>query len=210
MYLSTRQQVQQLRAAVSLHQILSSEPNSVPVVIKPKDRYEIAVLLSLAILQLYKTPWLSDDWTRNDIYLLNNSSETSLAKNFYVSKTFSSPQVQASPNSELDLALLRNSSVFNLGLALLELTYGHPVEYYQLSKDLTDGQQTVMTNKLIALRLLRCIDEYEGKRYSDVVSRCIHCDFATRVTSFEDDDFRQNFYSGVVEPLQAILNDFVK
>ena len=177
---------------------------------KPKDRYEVAVLLSSTVLQLYSTPWLNDNWTRSDIYLLSGCHEKTIAKNFYVSKNFCTSQVQLPAESDPELALLRNASVFNLGLALLELTFGHPIEYYECEKDLRDGKRTVMTNRLIAERLIGQIEDYEGKRYSDVVYRCIYCDFGSRVTSFESDEFRQNFYKAAVVPLEGILNDFIR
>ncbi|KAF4632645.1 hypothetical protein G7Y89_g5493 [Cudoniella acicularis] len=196
--------------AKSLHQILSRGSNLQSVIITPKDRYELALLLSSTLLQLHNTPWLNDNWTRDDIYLLQGWSEKSLAKNIYVSKTFSPPQTNAAMQTDPDLPLLRNVSVFNLGLALLELTFGHPIEYYETEADLRNGVWTVMTNRLIAERLIGKIETYEGKRYSDVVYRCVYCDFGSRVTSFENDEFRQNFYAGVVQPLAQILDDFVK
>lgn len=202
---------QPTQPTMSLYQILSDETRSPSISIKPKDRYELAVLLSSTILQLYNTPWLSDNWTRKDIYLLSVKAEqaTTLAKNFYISKGFSAlPTLSA--ESDPELALLRNASVFNLGLALLELTFGHPVEYYEDEKDLRNGVRTIMTNRLIAERLIGKIEDFEGKRYSDVVYRCIYCDFGCRVTSFENEEFRQNFYKGVVVPLEGILHDFTK
>jgi hypothetical protein len=143
------------------------------VVITPKDRYELAFLLSSSILQLYKTPWLNDNWTRDEIYLLYALPEKALARNMYVSKSFPKSQITLLAQADPDLALIRNVSVFNLGLALLELTYGHRIEYYQSESDLRNGIRTAMTNMLIAQRLIGQIEEYEGKRYSDVVYRCI-------------------------------------
>jgi hypothetical protein len=210
-YLSTRPPPPQIDwPATSLRQILYSGSDLQSVSITPKDRYELALLLSSTLLQLNNTPWLSDNWTRDDIYLLKGWSEKPLAKNIYVSKTFAPPQINTPKQIDSDLQLLRNVSVFNLGLALLELTFGHPIEYYETEDDLRNGVRTVMTNRLIAERLIVNIEMYEGKRYSDVVYRCIHCDFGTRVTSFENDEFRQSFYVGVVVPLEKILNDFVK
>ena len=209
-FATPRQTAQADWAARSLRQILSSDSIAQPVTITPKDRYELALLLASTLLQLYNTPWLNDNWTRNDIYLLKGWSEKSLAKNIYVSKTFPSPQNDIPSKTDPDLPLLRNVSVFNLGLALLELTFGHPIEYYESADDLRNGVRTVMSNRLTAERLIGKIEMYEGKRYSDVVYRCIHCDFGSRVTSFEDEEFRRNFYSGVVVPLGRILDDFVK
>jgi hypothetical protein len=210
-YLSTQKQaLQSLRSVISLHQVLSGESIPQPVVITPKDRYELAFLLSSSVLQLYNTPWLNDNWTRNEIYLLYALPEKALARNIYVSRSFPKSQRRISNDIDPDLALIRNVSVFNLGLALLELTYGHPIEYYESEKDLRNGVRTAVTNMLIAQRLIGQIEEYEGNRYSDVVYRCINCDFGTRVTSFESSEFRNKFYKGVVVLLEGILHDFVK
>lgn len=201
-----------LQDAVSLHQILDAKPNqsTAPVAIKLKDRYELALLLASSILQLYNTSWLNDNWTRSEVHLLKTCTDNTLAKNFYVSKSFCGTASQSSSSPDPDLALLRNPSIFNLGLALLELTFGHPIEFYETEKDLRDGKRTTMTYLSIAKRLIEQIEDYEGQRYSDVVSRCIYCDFGSRVTSFDNDKFRQNFYEGVVVPLEEILNDFVR
>lgn len=212
-YLSAREHpAQSFQSVLSLHQILNSKQRQGALLasIKPKDRYELALLLSSSVLQLYNTPWLNENWTRSDVYLLRTCPENTLAKNFYVTKRFCDTEIQALPDADPEFALLRNPSVFNLGLALLELTFGHPIEFYESEQDLRDGKRTIMTNRLIAERLIRQIEDYEGKRYSDVVYRCIYCDFGSRVTSFESDEFRQNFYKGVVMPLEEILNDFVK
>jgi hypothetical protein len=205
-----RQSLQSPQSSISLHQVLSGKSAPQPVAITPKDRYELAFLLSSSILQLYKTPWLNDNWTRDEIYLLYAIPEKALARNIYVSKSFPKSQITLSAQADPDLALIRNVSVFNLGLALLELTYGHPIEYYQSESDLRNGTRTAMTNMLIAQRLIGQIEEYEGKRYSDVVYRCIYCDFGTRVASFENAEFRQKFYKGVVVPLESIFHDFVR
>ncbi|KAH6679401.1 hypothetical protein B0J14DRAFT_558719 [Halenospora varia] len=150
-------------AAISLHQILAAEARCQPVAIKPRDRLELAFLLSSSILQLYNTPWLSDNWSRKEIYLLagNSGQATTLAHNFYVSKGFAAPEVTTPADFDPELALLRNISVVNLGLALIELTFGHPIEYYETEHDLRNGARTILTNRLIAERLIGQIEEIE-------------------------------------------------
>jgi hypothetical protein len=65
-----------------------------------------------------------------------------------------------------------------------------------------------LANRLIAERMIGQIEDYEGKRYRDVVYRCIYCDFGIGVTSFESDEFRQNVYKGVVMPLRRDIERF--
>ena len=194
-----------LPTLTTLHEILSMRQNISTINLKPKNRYELALLLSSTILQLSGTPWLADNWTKCDIYLLQTEPDKALAEQLYVSKGFSTHMTS---KQDSDFDLIRNVSVFNLGLILLELAFGHPIEYFQSDKDQKDSTRPVLMNRLIAGRLLLQIEDYEGKRYRDVVSRCIHCDFGTSVTSFENDEFRQTFYEGVVVPLQGILKDF--
>lgn len=193
----------------SLHQIISGG-SSQPLKITNKDRYELALLLSSTLLQLYNTPWLNDNWTREDIHLRQDWLGKSLAKNLYVSKTFNAVQPGCSQQSDPDLCLIQNISVFNLGIALLELAFGHSIEYYETAADLRDGVRTNLTNLYIAIRPAEETEMHEGKRYSDVVKRCIRCQFNTIETSFENDEFRENFYQGVVVTLEGILNDFVR
>ncbi len=94
--------------------------------------------------------------------------------------------------------------VFALGVALLELSYSRPLLDFKVAEDLDDqGHEDSMTEVSIATRLADTIHEREMDNYAKAVLRCVRCSFDTFSCDFDDVDFRKNFYSGVVAPLQA-------
>ena len=61
-----------------------------------------------------------------------------------------------------------------------------------------------------AQRLLRNkeISDESGKRFSDVVSRCIYCDFNNSAASLDDADFQKAVYANVVQELEEDYRQF--
>lgn len=60
-----------------------------------------------------------------------------------------------------------------------------------------------MTEVSIATRLADKIHEREMDNYAKAVLRCIRCSFDTFMCDFENRDFREKFFYGVVVPLRA-------
>jgi hypothetical protein len=93
--------------------------------------------------------------------------------------------------------------VFALGVALLELAYGAPILSFMELQDLNDdGKEDSMTKVSIATRLARQLNENESENFAKAVQRCIICNFDTFSFDFENKEFREKFYEGVVVPLQ--------
>lgn len=59
-----------------------------------------------------------------------------------------------------------------------------------------------MTEFSIAMRLADEIHLRELPNYAKVAARCIRCNFDTFTCNFEDEEFRERFYEGVIVPLQ--------
>lgn len=60
-----------------------------------------------------------------------------------------------------------------------------------------------MTQVSIATRLADRIHEREMENYAKAVLRCIRCNFDTFACDFEDREFREKFFEGLVAPLRA-------
>jgi hypothetical protein len=121
----------------------------------------------------------------------------------YVSLTFASPSGLQNPNSTKRRRCVKNELVFALGVALLELSWGKPLLSLKAPEDLNDqGNEDSMTEFSIATRLADSIHNRELPNYAKAVVRCIHCNFDTFTYDFDDKDFRERFYEGVVLPLQ--------
>jgi hypothetical protein len=121
----------------------------------------------------------------------------------YVSRTFASPSDLQNSNSTNRRRFVKNELVFALGVALLELSWGKPLLSLKDSKDLNDqGNEDSMTEFSIATRLADSIHNRELPNYAKAAVRCIRCTFDTFTYDFDDKDFRERFYEGVVMPLQ--------
>jgi hypothetical protein len=93
--------------------------------------------------------------------------------------------------------------VFALGVALLELSWGQSLLTYKTPDDLDgQGMEHNMTEFSIAMRLADEIHTRESPNYTKAVARCIYCRFDTFTHDFDNKEFRERFYDGVIVPLQ--------
>lgn len=212
---------------VSLAEILSrnegDDQRPVGVELRLRDKYELAVTLATSVLQLHATPWLDEHWSNKDVYFVRKRSESSPASFAYIQKAFDPPQVaiaksRANSSSEpaapssISRPMVRNETIFALGVSLIELSLGRTLASFQQEADLgPNGEHSFITDWRIANRLLKeKIVFSEGDRYTKTVHRCINCIFDPLDPSLENAAFRQAFYDNAVVPLKEILVDFVK
>ncbi|KAL8806061.1 MAG: hypothetical protein Q9182_001593 [Xanthomendoza sp. 2 TL-2023] len=163
-----------------------------------KARLQLAVTLAATALQLYNTPWLDTYWNGESIRFRQGSIEHP-----YISTTF--PQAgPCSPATEPDrgkFSLIRNRSMFGLGVLLIELSLGKVLECYKNPKqDIRPEDFSAIAQQVGALA-----DE-ESPGYSDALKACIWCDFRVKDLDMENDSFRRAVYEEVVVPLEKDLN----
>ena len=164
----------------------------------------LALTLASAVLQLWETPWLPTTWTSKDIVMLNTSSGLTVPSHFYVSKNFDVDTSSSTLVPARSRRFVKNEMVFALGVALLELSYSRSLIDFKVAEDLNEqGLEDSMTEVSIATRLADTIHEREMENYAKAVLRCVRCSFDTFSCDFDDADFRKNFYTSVVAPLQA-------
>ncbi|KAH7393524.1 hypothetical protein BKA64DRAFT_89975 [Cadophora sp. MPI-SDFR-AT-0126] len=205
---------------VSLAEILDSNGQNAQhpheVELGLREKYELAVVLAMSVLQLHATPWLHECWSNKDLYFARRRSESSPALCAYIQKSFNPPKVRAMSNPELTPVMsrpsVRNETIFALGVCLIELSLGRTLASFQEETDLgPDGKRTILTDWMIANRVLKeRIVVSEGDRYSKTVHRCINCVFEPLDPTLESAVFREAFYNNAVLPLKDILIDFVK
>ena len=107
-------------------------------------------------------------------------------------------QQQAPPSFVGDQLVVKNRSLFALGVALLELSYGAPLSTRRTAEDLEDD----FTQYRTASRLTKKIQSDELPRFASVVGKCMYptpenCDF-----SFANEGFRRRYFQEVVLPLR--------
>jgi hypothetical protein len=140
----------------------------------------------------------------DDIFLDSSKG----ANDLYVIKTFdsiASTTREEALRSAMDALLVKNRTLFALGVALLELTYEARLSNLQSPEDLNDD----FTQYRAATRLAQKIEGDELPRFASVVRKCIYptpegCDF-----SFASEGFRRRFFQDVVLPLKADYDELL-
>lgn len=204
------------RAVISFKELMAPRPRSDGLLLTRgnlplswAERLEIALTVASSILQLQQTPWLRDDWTKEDLSLCTDCTDET-KQHVLVSKVFPAPELSDSRRAAKVFGLPRNKTLFALGVFLIELCLGESFESLRSAQDPLDanGHTNILTDLSAADRLTKHIYGEVGNRYGDVVRRCIHCDFNQRSVNLDDDDFRQAVYEGVILPLQANAREF--
>jgi len=196
---------------LSLNQLLSrKESEEVPSLLG-RDKYELALILATSVLQLHNTPWLANQNWKEDVRFVRAKGKSSPFA--YIQKRFDgSEQNGLASRRGSQSGPIRNSTIFALGVTLIELSLGRTLRYFQRPEDLgEDGEPNFLTDFSIAQRLImEEVQEKEGARYANTVNRCINCIFDGIDPSLEDEQFRQAFYESAVVPLKEVRDDFVK
>jgi hypothetical protein len=194
----------------SLHQVLTKRGNVTrhPTLL---DKLQIATKLSSNVLQLHNTPWLSDDWRSSDVFFLYRSGAIppSIYEDPFVYGSLSPQRGKSTPNQRTTSRVIRNQTLFALGVLLIELWYGQPLEELQSAGDL-NHQGTPGIAWCTATRIAEEEIEFQaGKRYADAVRRCIRCEFGEhRTPDLQSESFQQAVFEGVVVPIEKTLEQF--
>ncbi|KAL8683026.1 MAG: hypothetical protein Q9224_006720, partial [Gallowayella concinna] len=162
-----------------------------------KARLQLAATLAATALQLHTTPWLDTFWNGESIRFRQGSIEHP-----YISTTFpkTEPGPPATDGDKGTFSLIRNRCMFGLGVLLIELSLGRPLECYKNPRqDLRAEDFSAIAQQVGALA-----DE-ESPGYSDALKACIWCDFRVKDLDMENDSFRRAIYEEVVVPLERDL-----
>jgi hypothetical protein len=201
---------QQQWTSCSLQQVLTKQSN-VTRSLTQLDKLQIATKLSSNMLQLYSTPWLSDDWRSSEIFFLYRSgaTPTSIYKNPFVFSSLSLRKGKSNTAQKTTSRITPNQTLFALGVLLIELWYGQPLEELQSASDL-DHQGTPGIAWCTATRIAEEeLESQAGKRYADAVRFCIRCKFGEhRTADLQSESFQRAVFEGVVVPIEKTLEQF--
>jgi hypothetical protein len=177
------------------------------------DKLRVAVDLASSVLQLYKTPWLNEQWSDNDVYFIQRPGLPSsmVFEHPFVYRKFSPAADESSRSSQSGAhSVIRNETLFTLGILLTELLFGVSIEELQTPDDLnhqgTPGIIWCTVDRILENKL---IEAEAGPRYQEAVRRCIRCDFDQTVSSLDDSNFQRAVFEGVVAPLEKTLQQFI-
>jgi hypothetical protein len=173
------------------------------------DARRLAVPLAAGVLRLHDTPWLGATWSDKDITVMFQNGKV-LAEHPFVSGQLNNTAV-VTPDPSFIAAVIRNKTLFTLGIVLTELCMGKPMDELSIPGELNaDGTKHDLSDYLTVSRLLNLeeISNKFGRRWSDVVRRCIYCDFNHSKTSLDDAGFLKAVYHGVLVELEVEHRQF--
>ncbi|RYP74982.1 hypothetical protein DL771_002630 [Monosporascus sp. 5C6A] len=165
-----------------------------------RDRLRLAVTLSSSVLQLHETPWLDENWGKDDILFIKRAEKTAYHHPFVSQGIDRGGQRSSTITSPWMRRIIRNQTLYALGVSLIELWYGKPMSQLHKPEDGPPGDS--MTEFNTAHRLVDELYNEAGGKYSDAVRRCIRCDFDSRANNLEDIAFQRAVYEGVVAQLK--------
>jgi hypothetical protein len=162
--------------------------------ISREDRKRLSLHISISLLQLYQTRWITGEWNGDEIIFkgLDGKSQSSVLGQPYLRRRF--PQTAATPKDT-------QAIVFRLGVLLLELCLGEGV-----TDRCPQGKEPEWK------AAYDCWEQYakaeEGPEIAEAIRRCLEIDFPTESKSLESKELRKALYNQVVRPLKEALEHF--
>ncbi|KAL8840618.1 MAG: hypothetical protein Q9176_003731 [Flavoplaca citrina] len=190
--------------ATNLYELLSQNQGPSTAVsnrLTRKIRLQLAVILASTALQLHTTPWLDSSWNGKIINFHGGA-----LNHPYISKVFA----KATPTQPIEKPTpcpVRNQTLFALGILLLELSTGKPLDSFK------DPQNSGPFEEFVtASQVLQAISEEESSNYYDAAQACIFCNFrgSAKDLNLANDAFRKAFYEDVVVPLEEDLKYYCR
>ncbi|XMA14583.1 hypothetical protein WAI453_007374 [Rhynchosporium graminicola] len=166
-----------------------------------KERYQISLTLAYAVLQFYGTPWLQEIWSKKEIYFIGSNQY--LVDSLYLIQHPIPKQNARELTGLPELRPWANPTTYALGIVLLELAFGFPLE--AIHPDTSDlgpgGLPDALTELRKARRLALMIEERDGEGLATTIIKCMRYD------AFEPEDsrFQECFYNDVIVPLEICL-----
>lgn len=201
----------------TLEEILAdAKARSKPIPIA--DKIALSRSLAAAVLQYHSTPWLKQEWRSEDIvffgvgdhsirrlrspylktpYLRTTVSTHSAVK---IAKATASPKITGSINSSSQRTIIRNQTLFNLGVMFVEIAYNAPLDELKLPQDEKgDGHSSYWA----AERLAPPIEDTHGPGYREIVEMCLYCSFGPAY-DLDDPRLQESFFREVVQRLAGL------
>lgn len=184
------------------------------------SRTEIIVLskqLATAVLQYHTTPWLEDSWNSDHVLVDADSKHHASVGlidhrksrpqfDSYLDVSIHNPsEVLQSPITSRSRTLIRNWTLYSLGVMLLELAYRRPIQEMRKSQDIDVNEHN--TNYYTADRIQQNVSQEMGIDFAEIVRKCIQCDFGYGA-DLSLTKLQEGFYEDVVQKLEDIETKF--
>lgn len=175
------------------------------------QQFALSHQLALSSLELYKSPWLPERWRVSDIstFARPSADDSLFVRQLHVTSAISkTPNMRraasdshwalADANRSSDVSYIYsigNGTLFSLGVALLEIAHGAPLEDFRQSTD---------PNLLCTVQRLSQRGCLLGEKYRQLALQCLRCDFG-RGTELELRGLQDAVYTDVVGQLDELM-----
>jgi hypothetical protein len=201
------QKVWQLRSQQRKLQIIDSKPaTSLESLIRTqsrlslRDKRRLALIFAYSLLKYHDSEWLSDEWGKSSISFFYSSQEKPDLMRPYLSTRFDKSQ---SASSQMNMMKFHpNSSILALGILLIEMDLGKPIEAYRTATE----DINVNTDMIVADRTVKSMDQCSDP-YRGAIVACLKIPWvpAGQKVSLEDMETRNGLCINVVHPLEREL-----
>ncbi|KAK4452752.1 hypothetical protein QBC34DRAFT_345838 [Podospora aff. communis PSN243] len=170
-----------------------------------RQRYRLSLVLASSFVQLKDTSWVQTPWDKRNVHFpSSHEGQADLESPFIVSQ-FKSPG-RSTGRVSTDGASTNDHDVAGiacLGILLLELCFGRPIENHPSRSALPDGvggdQIRAAFDLIAALEWLKEANDEAGPDYTEAVEWCLA---GCRTLSREGNSWRKHMMERVVEPLE--------
>lgn len=176
-------------------------------------RSRLAAELSLSLLRYAQTPWLQNQWNKDDISFVVEHDQIHFGRPFI--STGLSTKVKNSI-AFYRRAGIENESLFTMGILLIELWCGLTID--EICQQQHIGQiftQTIASTDVSISwtemeKLLSYLEDEAGEDYCVIVKVCIRCEIPGSKKDFEAGAFQDAVFSNVVYPLWRLYASGLK
>jgi hypothetical protein len=172
------------------------------------EQLSLAHKVAVATLQFNDTPWLAQRWRLKDLsyFGTRKTFNDDALKSLHLSSRMSAATECMLPSmegiehpvpsfSEEDFFGINNTTLFFLGVALLELAHWKPLEKLSTQQD---------PNEILTARRLASRPTPLGPKYSDMIRKCLQCNFGFG-TDLNKKELQAAVYGDVVCQLENMI-----
>jgi hypothetical protein len=165
-------------------------------------RNNVAATLASSLLQLHRTPWIDNKWSKRDVWFYRNSSRVFFDK-LYISKEFFSVTRAVESGNQIAKPKTFAPKEFlnSFGIILLELCFGETIELYK-SRINTSKSSINLSNSEVARGWCNYVI-YQDKALYDPIEKVLNF---PRIMTVTWDQVISTLYEDVVQPLQRKAN----
>ncbi|KAK5094729.1 hypothetical protein LTR70_003881 [Exophiala xenobiotica] len=164
----------------------------------------LALVLAYSLMTLGGTAWTEGKWTKEHIYFFCDRTQQLCPSQPFISSSMEQQQLDT---AVLGLNVLHPLPiVLSLGVLLLEIEIGKPIEWFHQPDDLENGTVTSNTHLMAARREAGKLDDQNSTRkYCEALQACLSSRWGKRgvPATIEDPIIREQMYKEVVSRLEA-------